>query len=153
MTEREPWVPRSVRRLGQWTSGAVPLKAYAILADPGAEPDPALAARAAEVVARAAPRIAATAQEEIGFVILHQDGDGAWLLLHWWIAGGTCAQLIWHGPPDAPTAFIPLDRPAMACIWELALIDHERRAYVRSLAGPGDGRATYLQDIYSQDFC
>ena len=150
---RERWTPRTVRRLGQWTSGTTPLKAYAILAAPGAEPDAALAARAKELVAGAAKEIAATAQEGIGFVILHQDHEGAWLLLHWWTSGSTCAQLIWHGPPDAPAAFTPLDRPGMACVWELALIDHERRAYVRSLAGPGDGLAAYLQDVYPQDFC
>ena len=153
MTERQPWVPRTVRRLGQWTSGAVPLKAYAILADPGAEPDPALAAQAAEIVAQAAGRIAETAQEGIGFVILHQGRQANWLLLNWWVAGGICAELLWRSSRDAPLAFSALDRPLMACIWELALIDHERRAYVRSLSGPGDGLAAYLQDIYPQEFC
>ena len=54
---------------------------------------------------------------------------------------------------DGPAAFEPLDRPLMACVWELALIDHERRAYMRSvMARSGDAEA-YFADIYRQDFC
>ena len=150
---RERWTPRTVRRLGQWTSGTTPPKAYAILAEPGTEPDAAIAARAAEIVAGAGSQIAATAQEGIGFVILHQGREGVWLLLHWWIDGGICAQLLWRSALTDPLVFTPLGRPMMACVWELALIDHERRAYVRSLSATSDGVATYLQDIYPQDFC
>ena len=41
----------------------------------------------------------------------------------------------------------------MACVWELALIDHERRAYVRTvMAASGDAEA-YLDDVFRQDFC
>ena len=150
---RARWTPRTVQRLGQWSSGATPLKAYAILAKGGEPLDPALPAKAAELVAEAEAQLAATEQEGMGFVILHRSTEGVWLLLHWWVDGDACAQLLWHSPLDGPPAFTPLDRPSMACVWELALIDHERRAYVRSLSIPGDAVAAYLQDIFPQDFC
>ena len=148
----ERWTPRTVLRLGQWSSGAVPLKAYAIQARGGEPLEPIALEAAARIVSAASDAIATTRHEGCGFAILHRD-EAYWLQLIWWMEGSSCAQLLWRSPVDAPEDFGAVERPAMACVWELALIDHERRAFIRSNSLPGDAVAAYLKDVFPQDFC
>ncbi|MDQ0467230.1 hypothetical protein [Labrys wisconsinensis] len=146
------WAPRTVVRLGPWSCGGVPLKTYGILADAAAPLGEPLVAAAQQAVDGASAQLAATAHEGLGFVILHRGTQGIWLLLHWWVHGGICAQVLWRSEIAGPVSFAPLGRPLMACVWELALIDYERRAYVRTVMA-GRGPQAYLADIYRQDFC
>jgi hypothetical protein len=150
--EAERWKPRTVQRLGEWACGAVRLKAYGVLEDGGTPLPPGLVAAARALVAAQDGAVAATAHRGFGFVILHRELAGTWLHLDWWIEGGTCAMLLWHAASDG-LAFEALPRPAMACVWELALIDHERRAWIRTGMGPTADTGAYLTDIFRQDFC
>jgi len=148
----ERWAPRAVVRPEPWFCGDVPLKAYGILADASQPLSEALIGVARSAVESVAAELAASPHEGVGFVILHRGTQGIWLLLHWWEQGGICSQRLWRSDLAGPLAFVPVDRPLMACVWELALIDHERRAYVRTLMA-GRGPDAYLADIYRQDFC
>jgi hypothetical protein len=149
----EVWMPRTVVRLGAWPAGPARLKAYAILAD-AAHPVAADLAEAAQGIAAAAgPEIAVTDHRGIGFAILHRDPEADFLLVHWWIAGGTLAERLFASPPGEPGRFAALDRPFMACVWELALVDHERRAYSRTAMAEGGTAEAYLDDVFRPDFC
>ena len=148
----ERWAPRTVVRPEPWSCGGVPLKTYGVLADASKPLGEGLVAAARGIVESAAAEVAAAPHQGVGFVILHRGSEGVWLLLHWWEEGGICAQRLWRSDLAGPLAFAAVDRPVMACVWELALIDHERRAYVRTLMAGRDQEA-YLADIYRQDFC
>jgi hypothetical protein len=147
------WAPRSVVRLGLWPAGPVELKAYAILADASHPLDSDLIEPARAVAEADGPAIAATDHRGVGFAILHRDPESNWLLVHWWIAGGSCAERLYASPPGEAGRFAPVERPLMACVWELALIDHERRAYARTAMAIGGTREAYLDDIFRPDFC
>jgi hypothetical protein len=149
----EVWAPRSVVRLGLWPAGPVELKAYGILADASRPLDSDLVEPARAVAEGEGPAIGTTEHRGIGFVILHRGTEANWLLVHWWIAGGACAERLYASPLDAPARFAPLDRPLMASVWDLALIDHERRAYARTAMAIGGTREAYLDDVFRQDFC
>ena len=66
-----------------------------------------------------------------GFAILHRGEEAWWLLLHWWLPGGIASHGLWHadiGP--TPPRFSPAAPGLMACVWELGVIDFERRAFM-----------------------
>ena len=47
--------------------------------------------------------------------------------------GAAAAQPALDCPDDDPTHFMVLDRRWIGCVWELAVIDHERRSWTRSV--------------------
>jgi hypothetical protein len=150
---QERWRPRPVLPLGVFSCGPAILKAYAILADTARPLTSTPVESARTVVEAAAPALRATPHRGLGFVLIDRGEEAVWLLLHWWMERGVCAQLVWKGTLEGLPAFEPIDRPRMACVWELALIDHERRAYVRSMMAASADADAYLNDLYRQDFC
>lgn len=66
-----------------------------------------------------------------GFAILHRGEDGLWLLLHWWLEGGIASHAMWRAGPDhSPPRFSPVPAGVLACVWELGVIDFERKAFM-----------------------
>jgi hypothetical protein len=145
------WRPRNVQRLGLRHVADMTLKAYGLLADPELGLGRSLVAAADRQARAAATTIAATPHRKAGFLILHRERETAWLRIDWWLPEGTLAGLVWQGSAEGG-AFIPLTPPT-TCVWELALIDHERRAWVRTGMAPTADTAAYFDDVYRQDFC
>ena len=76
-----------------------------------------------------------TAQLGAGFAILHVGEEAVWLLLHFWLPGGIVSRHLWYAE-NRTRDFKPAPDHLMACVWELAVIDFERRAWVETaLAG------------------
>ncbi len=111
-------------------------------------PDPATLAEA-DAVARAVLPPAAEEEggsEGLGFVVLHEGLQGTWLLLHWWAHGDILCGRLMRADPGGHD-FAPQDRrPLVACVWELVVIDHERRAWVRAMMREPPDPAAYLAD-------
>ncbi|MFD2238858.1 hypothetical protein [Aureimonas populi] len=110
------------------------MKCYAIRATSEALDPAVLDAAAARVAAEPPPA------GSLGFVILHRGEEAVWLLLHWWLPGGMLAERLWSASLGEPGAFQPVDRPSMACVWELVPIAFERDAYVRTMMNGGRDR-------------
>ncbi len=124
--------PRRISSLGRTVAGGTALKLYAIEAE-GASLKPAVVETARDILAAHAP-----GPGHVGFAILHRGEEAVWLLLHWWMEGGILAERLWRAPLDeGQAAFEPMDRPLMACVWELVPIDFERDAYVATLMNGG----------------
>jgi hypothetical protein len=70
------------------------------------------------------------AHHNTGFVILHQGKQANWLLTHWWIQQNVCCHIVLRSPLDDPARFVRPAAPITACVWELVIIDFERRAWV-----------------------
>jgi hypothetical protein len=84
--------------------------------------------------------------QHTGFVVLHQGVTENWLLTLWWAYGNVCCHAVSHSRLDAPDQFTRVDSPIMACVWELVVIDFERRAWVDTmLRRDGAGRSAYLE--------
>ena len=48
-------------------------------------------------------------------------------------------QRIYVSPKDEPTACTPVDDQPAGCVWELAIVDFERRAWIEDVLSNPDG--------------
>ena len=143
-----PYRPRAMAPMGRLDAGGHTLKLYAI----HPEDRPAPAERTWAAARAEAERIVPAAAERegeahgLGFAILHEGLQGTWLLLHWWAHGDIlCGRLLRTEPGGFD--FAPQDqRPLVACVWELAVIDHERRAWTRAMQAEAPDPGAYLAD-------
>ncbi|MFC4016965.1 hypothetical protein ACFOW4_03270 [Micromonospora sp. GCM10011542] len=79
-----------------------------------------------------------------GWVVLHRGADtGAYLLAYTWVwdnvvrvRSAAAGQPALDCPDDDPTHFVELDRPWAGCVWELAVLEHERAAWVEHVLAP-----------------
>jgi hypothetical protein len=73
-----------------------------------------------------------------GFTIAH-DAAGAGLgLVYWWANDNEVHMRAFASPKDDPGALEPADGSGMACVWELEVIDFERRAWLEDVLKAGD---------------
>ncbi|MET3598154.1 hypothetical protein [Martelella mangrovi] len=81
---------------------------------------------------------------KVGFAVLHRGEEALWLLLHWWLDGGIASHAMWRaGLGTARPEFSPVPAGVLACVWELGVIDFERRAFMDT-ALSGAPLADYL---------
>lgn len=88
----------------------------------------------------------------IGSLIVHEGKDGVWTLLSFWAGGNMLRTTTFYSPFTDESDFQLLERGSMACVWELAVIDHERRAWVKHvLMNCIPDYAAYLNDTLTAD--
>jgi hypothetical protein len=82
----------------------------------------------------------------IGFVIVHDAATASIALYYWWESFNELHQRIYVGPRSDPAAMTQLAHQTAGCVWELEVIDFERRAWLADvLANPaGPDIARYL---------
>lgn len=126
------YAPRAARFEGLVACGVATIKLSIIEAD-AARPVKSTAIDAAKaMIAGTGDRLAATQNLKAGFAILHQGEEGLWLLLHWWLEGGIATHILWRSDLDGNPEFVPAEPLLMACVWELGIIDFERRAWMET---------------------
>jgi hypothetical protein len=69
----------------------------------------------------------------IGCLIVHSGGDGDYVLLLSWIEGCMSRLAIFTGPKGQPELLRPAPAGLAPCIWEAAVLAHERDAFVRRI--------------------
>jgi hypothetical protein len=84
------------------------------------------------------------AHHDVGFVILHQGKRANWLLTHWWIHQDICCHLVSCSSLDDPVRFERVTGPIMACVWELIVVDFERRVWITTALRPKPDLHKYL---------
>jgi hypothetical protein len=75
----------------------------------------------------------------VGFVILHDANDYAYALFDWWAGENEIHQRIFSSLPSRLGAMRPHPTPAIGCVWELAITDFERRAWLRHVLANPEG--------------
>lgn len=151
-----PYKPRPIRFLGLWEHEGWRVKVYGIAA---------VAERPSEELVEGIKRVAAEtlpvpAVDEnrygVAFLYAHEGRDGGgFASVNWW---GNENELFHHQYEAATGAGDDL-RPvsetggSAACVWDLAVIDHERRAWVECvLANDGGPDLTgYLTRAFEAD--
>lgn len=74
----------------------------------------------------------------IGFIIVHDARTAAIALYYWWQSFNELHQRILVGPRHEPRAMTQLEHASAGCVWEIEVIDFERRAWLADvLANPG----------------
>jgi hypothetical protein len=79
-----------------------------------------------------------------GFTIAHEGTAAAMALVYWWAEENELHRRAYAAPLDDSGALEPLGGTGMACVWELEVIDFERRAWLEGVLIDGDVDA-YLE--------
>ena len=150
---RGPHQARPIRFAGVHDVAGWRVKLYAI-ATAGNTTRPELLDAALATAADVLPQPPATDEHHgLAFVVAHDARDYAFVLVNWWQGENEIFQHTFSAPLDDPTALAPLASDAIGCVWELAPIDHERRAWLRHvLANPaGPDIDAYFEDHLEDD--
>ncbi len=147
MEHIETYRKRPVRCEGVWEADGWRLKLYGI-AYRGDGPRPEVVAAANEVARSALPQPPATADRYgVGFLIIHDGRAGCWCLLDWWGNEDILFHRLFAAPSERPREFKPVTNEVTACVWEIAVWNFERQAWVDTiLANPaGPNLDCYLE--------
>lgn len=133
---------RRTRPLGIRETAGHLVKTYAIEA-----PGRTVSERDAEAALRVADGHLRLARQRgsvgLAVLIVHAGGDGDYLLLHTWIEAYMSDLAVFTGPAGEPDQLRPGRSGLAPCVWEAAVLAHEREAYVRQVldgSGPLAGR-------------
>jgi hypothetical protein len=148
-----PYAPRHVRFVRREEHGGWRVKLYGI-ALAGREPDPEFLDATRDLAASVLPQPAiGDGRYGIGFATAH-DAASAWIaLVYWWQSENELHQRIYVSPKERPIAFEQVENQPAGCVWELAIVDFERRAWIEDvLANPGGpDLARYLSRTLAED--
>jgi hypothetical protein len=147
---RRVW-PLGLLRIDDWR-----VKLHALSAAPDSEPDPA----AQDAVYHAAYQAAAEALPRpgvgggrygVGFVIAHRTPTNYSYVVGWWSYGCLLSTAAYSARFSEPTDIVRCPARQAGCVWELAVIDHERRAWTRTMlrARSRGGVDAYLEAVLS----
>jgi hypothetical protein len=79
-----------------------------------------------------------------GFTIAHDAATAALAIVYWWAHENEIHARYFFAPHDDPGALVPVEDTGLACVWELEVIDFERRAWLADVLEDGDP-AAYLE--------
>ncbi|RCS22498.1 hypothetical protein DUT91_18030 [Phyllobacterium salinisoli] len=132
ISDTSAYQPRAAWFDGLVDCGPASIKLSLIESDPAKPIAPATIEKARALIEATGEKLAQTKHRGAGFAILHQGQEGLWLLLHWWIEGDIATQMLWRSKLSGEPHFIPAEPLLMACVWELGIIDFERRAWMET---------------------
>jgi hypothetical protein len=129
--------PRPLRFIGRERLGDWRLKIYSIDAR-GGTARPELVDATIALASSVLPRPAVDDQRYgIGFAIAHDAATVCFGLVYWWQSQNELHQRVHMSPRDNPRALAKIADPAAGCVWEMGIIDFERRAWLEDvLANP-----------------
>lgn len=68
---------------------------------------------------------------KVATLIVHEGREGIFTLVNWWIDENMLQNHVYFSSYDAPQKFIDYSKKGItACVWELAVIIHERAAWI-----------------------
>jgi hypothetical protein len=141
---------RAARPLGSRAVAGHLVKPYAIEA-PGRSVTDEDARTALQVAADHLSSARLRGSLGLAVLLVHAGGDGDYVLVHTWIEGYMSDLAIFTGPPGDAAQLRPGREGLAPCVWEAAVLAHERDALARHvLDGHGtlDGRlAAWRGDV------
>ncbi|GHJ42535.1 hypothetical protein [Streptomyces sp. TS71-3] len=128
---------RAARAFGTRTAGGHLVKVYGLQA-PGREVGEAEVAGALRIAAAHLELGPLRGSLGLAVLIVHAGGDGDYVLVHDWIEGHMSDLAVFTGPAGEPERLRPGRTGLAPCVWEAALLAHEREAFSRHvLSGSG----------------
>jgi hypothetical protein len=144
----EPYIPRPVAALGTWRHGDWRMKKYTIAyRREAARTELIEAAEAAAADILPTPAITPI-RYGVGFLGIH-DGRGAGLVfVDWWENENDLQHHVFLSPDqDRGTLRPAAATDLVACVWDLAVVAHEREAWLRHVfAADAPSLDAYLED-------
>lgn len=138
-----PYKTRPVRHLETWSHAGWRVKVYGITAT-GERPAEELVEAIKKEAAATLPEPAVTdARYGVAFLYAHQGRDGGgFASVNWWGNENELFHYQYEAPPERVGELRPIEQTggSSACVWDLALIEHERTAWIECVlandAGP-----------------
>lgn len=129
---------RPVRFLELWQPEGWRIKVYGIRYG-GDLPDPPLVRAGKKVAARRLIDTASgTGHYGVGFLGVHQGRDANFVFVDWWADENELHHHVWLSPEAAPLDLRESEiQEPVACVWDLAVLAFERRAWVEEVMKPG----------------
>jgi hypothetical protein len=152
-TLEAPYKPRHVRFIRREDVEGWQLKLYGIAVN-GQEPRPDFVAATRDLAAQVLPQPPAGEDHYgVGFAIAHDARSVGIALIYFWKSENELHQRIFVSPKGDPAAFAPVDNQPAGCVWELEVVDFERRAWLEDvLSNPaGPDLETYLERSFARD--
>lgn len=152
---RRPYRPRSLRFIRRQDIGQWRMKVYGIAAKLGEPARPALVEATVDLARRVLPQPALGEETTgIGFVIAHDAAAASIGIVYWWQSVNELHQRSFIGPLEDPRQMQQIVHPGAGCVYELGIVDFERRAWLGDvLANPaGPDLDLYLGRRYDADF-
>ena len=154
-----PYRPRTTRFLTLHRQAGVTLKVYGITATDDLPPPATVAAAiglAVDYLATPRPPCWRAGIDwsnlpgyGIGSLIVHRGRTTVFAVLDWWVDENILRHHVWAAPAEPAGPFESLTPADVAiCVWELAVLQHERAAWLRHVLTP-DGTADF--DAYLAD--
>lgn len=148
-----PYKPRHVRFIRREDTAGWQLKLYGIAVN-GQDPRPEFVAATRDLAAQILPQPPAGEDHYgIGFAIAHDARSVGIALIYWWQSENELHQRIYVSPKDDPAAFTHVENQPAGCVWELEVVDFERRAWLGDVLSNPDGPDVqgYLERTFSRD--
>jgi hypothetical protein len=76
-----------------------------------------------------------------GFTIAHEGASAGLGLVYWWANENEVHSRFYASPLDAPGDLTPYTGSGITCVWELEVLDFERRAWLEDVLKRGDVEA------------
>ena len=86
-----------------------------------------------------------------GFTIAHDAKSAGLGLVYWWAEENEVHVRHFASPLEDPGALEPYEHTGMACVWELEVIDFERRAWLEDVLKDGDADRYVLRTLDPQE--
>jgi hypothetical protein len=153
MLAQRPYRPRHLRFIRRQDIGDWRVKVYGIsLLGQTARPE--LVEATVDIARNVLPGDA-TGEERtgIGFVIVHDALTASIGIVYWWASVNELHQRMFVGPRHDPKQMAKLAEPGAGCVYELGIVDFERRAWLGDvLANPaGPDLDLYLGRRFDAD--
>ncbi|MFI2436764.1 hypothetical protein [Streptomyces sp. NPDC018693] len=149
LTLSEDHHARTARPLGTRQAAGHLVKTYALEA-----PGRTVTADDAEAALRIAGAQLALGPQRgslgLAVLIAHAGGDGDYVLVHTWIEGYMSDLAVFTGPAGKPELLRPGRSGLAPCVWEAALLAHEREAFSRHVLD-GTGPLADRLAVWSED--
>ena len=148
-----PYKPRHVNFVRREDVQGWQLKLYGIAVN-GQELRPAFVEATRDLAAQVLPQPAVGEDHYgVGFAIAHDARAVGIALVYFWKSENELHQRIYVSPKDDPAAFTPVENQPAGCVWELEVVDFERRAWLEDvLSNPkGPDIDAYLERSFSRD--
>ena len=133
-----PVRPRRARPLGLLEIDDWRVKLHGLSAAPHGELEPAAQEGAHKAAVEALPRPGTGGgRYGVGFVIAHRSLDAYSYVVGWWSYSCLLSTAAYSARFSAPADIARSPARQAGCVYELAVIDHERRAFTRTMLRAG----------------
>ena len=137
-----PYKTRPIRHLETWSHAGWRVKVYGISASDERPAEELVEAIKREAAVKLPTPAVTDDRYGVGFLYAHQGRDGGgFASVNWWGNENELFHYQYEASSDAVGELHPIEQTggSSACVWDLAVIEHERRAWIECVLANDGG--------------